>query len=214
MPGGWLSWSGGCGRVNRLGGAMQTIECEYCGKVTEKTFCHKRFCSKNCKRVAKKKRNRNRRRERPTPPPAAATPMVTCERCGIACNSSSDNQRFCSKSCQVLAWRERNREKQAIYYLENRERCLSQTKAWHKRNPERSKELAANWAKKNKRRRRELDEKRRIPNLAAQKIRCRNLVDGYVAMVIGLPIAAIPPELIEAKRAQLLLTRELRKGER
>jgi hypothetical protein len=115
------------------------------------------------------------------------------------------------KKCQAAwasAYRKENpekfRENEKRYRKENKEKIRSYKKIYHKENSEKCRDLYKRWRDKN-------------PDKSAAKSKmCRDkLHDFYVIDKIkrgtGLTASEIPQELIELKRIQLKITRELRK---
>jgi ABC-type nitrate/sulfonate/bicarbonate transport system substrate-binding protein len=129
------------------------------------------------------------------------------------------------------AWREANPEKAKAYCKAwreaNPENSRASTKAWKKANPEKVKAYSKAWKKANpekvkayckawreanpekaKANEKAWREANRQKVAVKNKVKIESLTDGYIANVLGMPIAQIPPELIKAKRKQLLLLRK------
>lgn len=106
-------------------------------------------------------------------------------------------------AAQKKAYREANREKMADYrkaYREaNREKMAAQEKAYREANSEKRNAQKKAYRKANA-------EISRVYDKHARE----KLVDRYVASQLGIPVAKIPSEIIEAKREQLLLFRTIR----
>lgn len=103
-------------------------------------------------------------------------------------------------------WREENRDKALEickrYYLKNKEKCLARSKGWKERNKEQVKTSRLAWGRNNK------------DKLKAQNTRIREkLTNGVVASILGFRTSQVPSELIELKRLQIQIKREIKQQE-
>jgi hypothetical protein len=111
---------------------------------------------------------------------------------------------------RALLWKEKNHEKVKasgrLYVKKNRKEMIERNKRWRERNPDKRKELDKRWRERN-------------PDKCKEKSRRKveKLTDSYIRDVIIQIIKelgvirrhSIPPELINAKRQELLIRREL-----
>jgi hypothetical protein len=131
-----------------------------------------------------------------------------------------ENRETLKQRCAI--WREKNPEKQKLsnqnYRANNPEKVKAQTQEWrsshhsnlvemrrrtYQRHRKKRMANSKNWALKNKEASREIKKR--------EKKKARTLIKpSFVLSVLRLKAAIATPELIELKRAQLLLTRELR----
>ena len=99
-------------------------------------------------------------------------------------------------------YRKLNTEKIALkskqYYIDNRERLAAYACVWNKNNPKKNLSYKRNWMKKNP-----------VAVADYNKRITERLGDGYIK-THHLKINNPPKELIELKRVQILITRELR----
>ena len=139
------------------------------------------------------------------------TDQVTTKVCGKCKVEKSmllfSKHRGWCKECVSVSDRER--------YKANPEKKLERACAWHKANPERSAELSSAWHKANPERSAESCLAYRKANREALAIKKREsiekLSDTYVVSRLGIPTKDAPQELIELKRINLLIFREIRK---
>ena len=95
---------------------------------------------------------------------------------------------ICNKEA-ANAWREANPEK-----------VKAATKAWYEANPEKAKAMSKAWREANPERLK-----------AIRKAYVNRLTDAYVAGLLAINRDQCPQELIELKRINVLITREIRK---
>ena len=94
------------------------------------------------------------------------------------------------------------RKRRTDYHKEYREAHKSERAAYQKEYEESHKsERAARY--------KEWRESHKSEQAAWKKDWRESIADGYVAKLLGLPLAIIPPEMLEMKRNRILLTREL-----
>lgn len=102
------------------------------------------------------------------------------------------------------AWMEKNRAIAHRGYLRNKEEVYARHRQWKKANQRRYNEIRKRWRNANKQRLKELNRRRR-----------ESITDSYIAAdLLNVPTSLLQqkaPELIEAKRHQILLHRELKK---
>ena len=95
----------------------------------------------------------------------------------------------------------------------NRERVKELQYNWVKNNPEKVKKMYKNWAKNNPKKLKELQNKWAKNNPDKVKVsRKKNrytLKESYIAGLLGIKAKDCPPELIELKRVQIQLHREI-----
>jgi hypothetical protein len=109
------------------------------------------------------------------------------------------------KSLYLRKWRDENREKVRVYRQEyrakNAEKCRQIVRDWHKNNRERTNELNRKWRAQN-------PEKARKRHIKRRDV----LAVDYIANLMGLRSKTLleHPELIEAKREQIRITRQLK----
>lgn len=97
---------------------------------------------------------------------------------------------------------EKAREANKRSYFKNQETCQARTNLWRANNKERCRESRLAWGRSNK------------DKLKAQNLRVREkLTDGVVASILGFKVSCVPPELIELKRLQIQIKRELKQQE-
>lgn len=131
--------------------------------------------------------------------------MKCCRKCG---NVKSNSEFYAAPKlkCGLHSWckpcctgrvrqsqrdnPDRERARARAYYLGHKKEKLLRAKEWRLANPERFREL-----------------KRRGNDKASETIS-----DHYIANQLNARISEIPPELIEAKRLQLKIKRELQNG--
>lgn len=99
----------------------------------------------------------------------------------------------CKEIERALAWREVNRDKERVrqraYREANREKFAEKDRAYREGNLE------------------AIREKDRVRNSAYRAKAIETLADSYVARTLSLPVRAVPRQLLEAKREQLLTYR-------
>lgn len=102
------------------------------------------------------------------------------------------------------AWRISNPEKVQAHRTSEKERAriAAYRDAWKAANPEKVKAYARAWVEAN-------PEKVRATRARLISIVCPS----YAAKALGLPLALVPPELIELKRLQIQIKRELKQQE-
>ncbi len=105
--------------------------------------------------------------------------------------SAKDGLAYICKDCAKMRSKEWARA--------NPEKVNAPKAKWKKNNPERNKAINKAWAKNNP------DKTRAY--VKAYTARCN---DNYIAARIGLKLCQCPQELIELKRINLLITREIR----
>jgi predicted nucleic acid-binding Zn ribbon protein len=69
--------------------------CAHCGSPVRTTKADARFCSRNCKELAKDRREALRKR--------AARPASTCQHCAVRYTSLGNARKFCSQDCNKAA---------------------------------------------------------------------------------------------------------------
>jgi len=101
------------------------------------------------------------------------------------------------------AWHKANREKSRAasksWRKANLEKARAASKAWSRANPEKVKASKEKWFKENR--------EKESARAKAYVDRCN---DNYVARTMGLKLSQCPQELIELKRINILITREIR----
>ena len=111
--------------------------------------------------------------------------------------------------------REKLRESGKAYREANREKHLEQQKAYREANREKLRESGKAYKEANREKIREYMEAYGEANREKLRESCRrnrrDLKDSYVAALFQLPVKAVPKEIIELKRVQLQITREIRK---
>ena len=117
------------------------------------------------------------------------------------------------------AWYEANPEKakarSKAWREANPERVKAATKAWRKANPEKAKARSKAWRKANPEKAKAMSKAWREANperlKAIRKAYVNRLTDAYVAGLLAINRDQCPQELIELKRINVLITREIRK---
>lgn len=104
---------------------------------------------------------------------------------------------------------ERVKKYQSEYRKNNKEKINTLKKEYRKKNIEKVKEYTKKYYENNKEKIKEYRDKN--PEKYKTKKYTKNMSDGYIASVLKINIAECPPELIELKRAQLQLKREILK---
>ena len=135
----------------------------------------------------------------------------TCTKCGEAkaltefyakANGKNGLAPTC-KACEITRaaeWRAKNSEKcrarLAKWRAENPEKLRAQVTKWRANNPERNRTNCKKWGAENP------------EKVIAFSRRSRdNLSPSYVGTQLGIPVAQLTPELLEAKRQQLEIHR-------
>jgi ElaB/YqjD/DUF883 family membrane-anchored ribosome-binding protein len=122
-----------------------------------------------------------------------------CSRCKL-CVAEYNRARYLEQREQVI-------ERVANYARNNKEEIRARCKAYYQRNKDRIKEKTKRWREAN------LNRAKKTRNLRVRH-NAAELTDSYVRqiMIYQSPIKAkdIPDELVELKRAQLLLHRQLK----
>ena len=116
------------------------------------------------------------------------------------------------------AWRKANLEKaraaSKAWYKANSEKSKAASKAWGRANPEKLKASKEKWFKENREQVTARSKSRHKANpekqAAASKAYADRCNDNYVARTMGLKLSQCPQELIELKRINILITREIR----
>jgi post-segregation antitoxin (ccd killing protein) len=143
--------------------------------------------------------------------------MKTCQRCRQALdehlfgknrNQPDGLQTWC-KACKSLYHQQTyTPEKRHEAWLKNRSKSLQRMAEKHALNPTAGREKAKAWRIEN-------PEKRAAAKKRSHASRCKSMSDGYIKerLIKGtnLTAADIPKELIDVKREQLRILRELRK---
>ena len=156
--------------------------------------------------------------------------MKTCTKCKIQKEKekfrikkeSKDGLRPWCRECESQ-YRKDNREKENKRYAEwakkNHEQVITKSKEYRENNKDKINELHKKWSKENKDRVYEYRKKWRDNNIEKQKAidkkACETMSDFYISNMIvkytNLNRTDIPKEIIELKRIQLKITRELRR---
>ena len=103
------------------------------------------------------------------------------------------------------------------YYAANTEKLKAMGKAYRKANPEKYKAIGKAWREANPEK---LKASHKASNKAyreanPEKIKamdkayCNNLSRGYIASLLKIPVADLPPEMEEQKRMQMRITRTI-----
>lgn len=129
------------------------------------------------------------------------------------CTSKRDGVTSHCKLCKRIAsanYRKNNPDKAKQYYVNNREDMLERKKIFNKNNPE----IRRYYRENNKEKIKSIGKEYRKNNLykinERKKSYIANLADSYVLQRLQIRKDQATPELIELKRAQLQLTREIR----
>jgi len=111
--------------------------------------------------------------------------FLICKHCGYCKNIDlfKTDKREASNKIRVclVCFNNKNRLLFNKQYKKNRLKSNKRTQGWRANNPEKITEYAA--------------------------VKSKEMHNGYIASMFGIPLSEIPPELIEAKRAQLKLHR-------
>ena len=133
--------------------------------------------------------------------------MRTCKRCLASKPEEEFYNRRCKSYCKICTL-ELNR----LWKLRNKDRVNAQARKWHVDNHEKSKMNNKKWSMTNK-------EKKLSTTRKSNRKRVEQLSDAYMKTVFcvygaaaksDLEFSKIPRELIEAKKLQLRILRELR----
>ena len=106
-----------------------------------------------------------------------------------------------AKSPEAIA---RKRANEKLYRIANAEKVKAMNKSYRENKTEEEKELK-------KRQMKEWRDKNLEHANTYSKEKRDTLHPSYLALKIGLPLAKIPPDLLAAKREQILLHREIKK---
>jgi len=117
------------------------------------------------------------------------------------------------------AWREANPERvkaaTKAWRKANPEKAKARSKAWRKANPEKAKAMSKAWREANPEKAKAMSKAWREANperlKAIRKAYVNRLTDAYVAGLLAINRDQCPQELIELKRINVLITREIRK---
>ena len=119
-------------------------------------------------------------------------------------------------------WREANPDYSKKWYVDNKEKVLEQCKVWREKNKERCKENAAMWSSNNREKEAELSRLWYARNKNRESVKKKRngyakqstieIRDNYVRSALRLNTTNCPPELIEAKRAQIKIKRLLKES--
>jgi phage gp36-like protein len=130
--------------------------------------------------------------------------MKTCSKCGEtkvldafyrSKTGVSGRHSYC-KACGIAYAKER----WPTVYAKNKDQMLARAAEWQRANPDRYKKRLGEWVAKNREHVREAKKQ-------STKKGVDELIDGYVAGCIGLPLSQIPRNVLEMKREQLSLQR-------
>lgn len=128
----------------------------------------------------------------------------------------ANREKICErKKTYYEANREKERERTKAWQEANREKHRASSKAWHEANREKACERMKAWREANREKMLALCKAYKEAN--REKVReygrrnTRDLKDSYIARSLRLPVKAVPEEIIELKRVQLQITREIRK---
>lgn len=144
-----------------------------------------------------------------------------CIDCGIVFNYTSIKKDVirCGKCVRKLYnknYRAKNREKIAImkrnWIKENEDRHKKCNKIWREKNKDLLAKKEKLWREKNKDKIIIYKEKNKDKIALIKKTYRDNLTDGYIAAdILRIPLLECPTELIELKRAVIMLKREINK---
>ena len=134
---------------------------------------------------------------------------ITCRVCGMNCERWSRNQGLICKPCHLAkrrgyyraVRRDNELEYQRRYYARNKQ-AIREHQAAHQASPERRAAYSKKWREKNIRER-----------LIAERAVVEELRPAYIAQRLGVPVAAIDPVLLEAKRLHIMIMRKLKEAE-
>lgn len=117
------------------------------------------------------------------------------------------------------------KERRKLYYLANKEKINRNSREYARKHPEKIREYRNKWAKNNRDKINAAERKRNKENPLRCKLkhqsrveyekeyykkRVKNLEKSYVAYLLGISSVGAPVELIELKRLQLQLKREVK----
>lgn len=104
-------------------------------------------------------------------------------------------------------WAEKNKEKIALknrlYAERNREKTNKNNAAWRSRNPEKMRLIYAVYRAENQ-------ENRKSYNSMYKRSMSTEMTDAYIASLLRVPLSMLSPQLIELKRVQLMIKRQLK----
>jgi hypothetical protein len=117
---------------------------------------------------------------------------------------------------ESLIWTAKNREWQRLNRLKHLEKFKERCREWGRKNRQKLDEANRKWRERNPQKASEYYNRWRKTNPERAKVKdsgpCETINDHYIAMLLGIPASSARkyPELLEAKREQIKILRELK----